>query len=110
MFILPYGTGTAARLSLQTLLCDVGGALTADGIFGAKTEAAVRTFQQQNQLTVDGIVGPKTWAALEKATEHDAGEEAPAGSTVTLSASDWAAMKAAIVVAHQTIKKYENVG
>ncbi len=35
-----------------------------DGIYGAKTKAAVKSFQRKNGLTVDGIVGPKTAAAL----------------------------------------------
>ena len=35
-----------------------------DGIFGAKTTAAVKSFQKKNKLTVDGIVGAKTLAAL----------------------------------------------
>jgi peptidoglycan hydrolase-like protein with peptidoglycan-binding domain len=35
-----------------------------DGIFGPKTEAAVRAFQQNENLGVDGIVGRQTWAAL----------------------------------------------
>ena len=38
--------------------------LTVDGIFGPKTEAAVKNFQQGHHLTVDGIVGPHTWQAL----------------------------------------------
>lgn len=35
-----------------------------DGIYGPKTEAAVKAFQKKAGLTVDGIVGKKTWAAL----------------------------------------------
>jgi len=36
----------------------------ADGVFGPKTEAAVKAFQRAKGLAADGIVGPKTWAAL----------------------------------------------
>ena len=37
-----------------------------DGIFGSKTQAAVKRFQQKNGLTIDGIVGAKTAAASSK--------------------------------------------
>jgi len=50
---------------LQTQLnVSAGAGLMPDGLFGAKTDAAVRAFQRTKGLTVDGIVGPKTWAAL----------------------------------------------
>lgn len=35
-----------------------------DGIFGYKTETAVKKFQEKNGLTVDGKVGNQTFAAL----------------------------------------------
>lgn len=38
--------------------------ISADGIFGAGTEAAIRQFQRTHQLTPDGIVGPRTWASI----------------------------------------------
>ena len=41
------------------------GSYGADGKFGAKTEAAVKQFQQDWGLTVDGIIGQKTWAMLD---------------------------------------------
>lgn len=53
---------------LQTMLIQRGYDLKpygADGKFGAKTEAAVKDFQRNNDLTVDGVVGRNTWAALE---------------------------------------------
>lgn len=35
-----------------------------DGIFGPRTESAVRNFQSEFGLSVDGFVGEKTWNAL----------------------------------------------
>ena len=37
---------------------------TADGIFGAMTQAAIKAFQRAHNLVADGIVGPKTWSKL----------------------------------------------
>src|SRR5215208_6030641 len=38
--------------------------VTADGIFGPQTDAAVRRYQLSAGLDVDGIVGPNTWSSL----------------------------------------------
>ncbi len=38
--------------------------LTADGVFGPQTRAAVKRYQRAHGLTADGVVGPATWAAL----------------------------------------------
>lgn len=38
--------------------------IAVDGIYGAKTEEAVRAFQKQKGLAVDGIAGPNTLKAL----------------------------------------------
>jgi N-acetyl-anhydromuramyl-L-alanine amidase AmpD len=55
-----------AVVELQKLLAAAGLGVGADGVFGPRTEAAVREFQRKAGTTPDGIVGPKTWAALKK--------------------------------------------
>ena len=49
---------------LQTLLNNNGYNLEVDGVFGKKTEAAVKDYQANNGLDVDGIVGEQTWGSL----------------------------------------------
>ena len=49
---------------MQKLLNQNGYTLDVDGIFGTKTQSAVKEYQQKNGLDVDGIVGNNTWAAL----------------------------------------------
>lgn len=43
---------------------DAGGA---DGVFGPKTEAALKAFQEKAGIAADGIAGPQTNAALAEA-------------------------------------------
>jgi peptidoglycan hydrolase-like protein with peptidoglycan-binding domain len=63
--ILKRGSQGSAVKELQQLLnLRVAARLTVDGIFGAKTEAAVKTVQSIFFLLVDGIVGAKTWTVL----------------------------------------------
>jgi GH25 family lysozyme M1 (1,4-beta-N-acetylmuramidase) len=49
---------------IQSALNAHGFPCTVDGIFGPKTEAAVKEFQTNNDLTADGIFGPLTKAKL----------------------------------------------
>ena len=49
---------------LQHRLNLLGWQLTEDGIWGIKTDQAVRNYQYKAGLTVDGIAGPKTHTAL----------------------------------------------
>lgn len=49
------------QLALNTLGYDAG---TADGVFGTKTQDAVRAFQRAEGLEDDGIAGPKTLEIL----------------------------------------------
>ncbi|MDY4661081.1 spore cortex-lytic enzyme [Pseudoflavonifractor capillosus] len=70
-------TGDAVRI-IQTKLSNWGyfsGAI--DGIYGPKTEEAVKYFQRKNGLTADGVVGPATLRALGMSTT---GGDSPASS------------------------------
>ena len=72
-------TGSEVK-TLQTALNSVGGdGLSVDGVFGARTEEAVRAYQKLNGLSVDGIAGPKTWSKLGYET---ADEVSPGGRSI----------------------------
>lgn len=42
-----------------------------DGVFGARTTAAVKAFQQVREITVDGIVGRATWINIDEADQSE---------------------------------------
>ena len=65
----------AVQIALEERGIDVG---KVDGIFGAGTRAAVRTFQEKNGITADGLPGPQTIAKLLEGTA-----ETPANTTET---------------------------
>jgi hypothetical protein len=56
-------SGEAVR-DLQMALAALDHGTTADGVFGAATERAVKAFQRASGLAADGIAGPATRAAL----------------------------------------------
>lgn len=102
---------------LQALLnAKFGFDLEIDGDFGRATETAVKEFQKKNGLTADGVVGKKTWAALGVSSEivnppadngnNEAPEQPP---TICIPYADWLEIKAAISAAYHVIKKYEGV-
>ena len=57
-------TGDAVKTLQEKLNAKGFDSGNVDGIFGAKTHAAVTAFQKANGLGVDGIVGKLTWAKL----------------------------------------------
>jgi hypothetical protein len=52
-----------AQDDLNTLGFRTGGL---DGIFGARTQEAVRNYQRSRGLTADGVVGCNTWLSLQE--------------------------------------------
>lgn len=76
--VLLYGSSGDSVKELQKLLNQNGYNLTADGVFGSKTQAAVKDYQESNGLTVDGKVGEQTMGALTGGGAS--GSDAPASS------------------------------
>ena len=65
--ILKKGSRGTGVTQIQNLLIELKYPVVADGVFGPKTEAAVKDFQTQNKLTSDGEVGDITLGALQGA-------------------------------------------
>lgn len=88
--MVSYGsTGSAVR-ELQEALNRHGYDLDVDGVFGDKTRAAVRSYQQKNGLKLDGIAGDETWGSLMNSV---AAMEEMAAPAPTVSATTSAALE-----------------
>ena len=62
---LKYGDEGTYVTQLQSWLNKLGyDCGTPDGYYGARTESAVRWFQQDHWIELDGVVGPVTWAEI----------------------------------------------
>ncbi|UTT71291.1 phage tail tip lysozyme [Arthrobacter sp. DNA4] len=81
---LSHGSSGLDVKDLQQLLSTAGyDPGPVDGIFGDKTEGAVKVFQLEHGLSADGIAGPATWGEL----ETESAEPVPANPGPTI---DWA--------------------
>ena len=94
--LLKKGSSGEEVRDLQELLNKAGyDCGTADGVFGTKTETAVKRFQAEHGLGADGIVGEKTWAMLvgedqvidtpDTATEQALPQQSPDGANNVIS-------------------------
>ncbi|MDF3416245.1 peptidoglycan-binding protein [Sulfitobacter sp. M57] len=89
MPLIKKGSSGSAVKTLQKKLNAFKHKLALDGIFGPKTDAAVRAFQKASSLKVDGLVGKNTAAALDLKTSGGGtgGKKSTGGKGVQL--VDW---------------------
>lgn len=95
---LTYGSQGEDVKKLQTALNNSGYGLSVDGIYGAKTQAAVRDYQSKNGLTSDGIAGTQTQSKLygTAGATTEPSKEVPKAPDFTYDASTDAAYQAAL--------------
>lgn len=64
-------------LALQQRMRELGYDLIGqpDGLFGKRSDDAVRKYQLDNALTVDGVVGPRSWSKIFETSAADAAME-----------------------------------
>jgi hypothetical protein len=79
----PLAPGVQSPDSVRVLQQKLG--VTADGVYGPRTRAAVKRFQRSHGLVPDGVAGPRTLAALGLGGEPT---EQPAAASSTASSSD----------------------
>lgn len=76
--LVRYGSSGDDVLELQKKLNQTGNySLEEDGVYGAATQAAVRDYQQKNNLSVDGVAGDETWGSLNSIQSAEDTTETP---------------------------------
>lgn len=106
---ISYGSQGDEVRELQTVLNNSGYNLTVDGVFGSKTQAAVKDYQTKNSLQADGIVGEKTWGSLFPEVPDAAAPDAGTVNTApTAPAEPEAPKKSAAQLALENAPKYES--
>lgn len=104
------GSGSTEDIkNWQKYLNTQGYNLGVDGVFGDKTDAATRAYQQANGLTADGIVGEKTWgqagfANLHTPVKYETPTEPNSYSDIDLSKYDSGYQKSDDVIKAETNK------
>ena len=89
--VLKQGNSGASVKHLQQWLSDLGYKEVGkvDGVFGAKTSAAVKSFQKKSGCTADGIVGAKTKAAFKKKIKTTTTKTTTKASTSQVAGKDY---------------------
>ncbi|MCL1842159.1 MAG: peptidoglycan-binding protein [Propionibacteriaceae bacterium] len=96
--VIQSGQTSGCVTELQNLLKAKGyNPGTVDGIFGANTLSAVKSFQSANGLTVDGLVGTNTKAKLYGTSASSASGSTVAQKTASLAQSRVGASQATII-------------
>lgn len=108
---LSYGSSGEDVKILQKALNSVGYSLDVDGKFGAKTQSAVKSYQQKNGLSVDGIVGVNTWNSLSKSgsTTKKTTNSATSKTVTTKTQNKKTTIKEPVTKKRPTYEKSENI-
>ena|SRR5579859_2645891 len=75
-------TGSAVQQAQRALRRTPNTLLVVDGVFGSKTEAATKEFQEEAGLPVTGIVDEATWKALPDGSPMPVLQQGSAGDAV----------------------------
>jgi hypothetical protein len=82
----PLAPGVSSTDTVRALQQKIG--VSADGVYGPRTRAAVKRFQRAHGLTADGVAGPQTLAALGVGTAAPKAEQADEADDSAAAAPD----------------------